>query len=55
MEWILSDDLSLEAKASAALIVANIARNGMIVHKHIIVWKLGQPYVTYFVIIFMFC
>ena len=28
LEWITSDNLSLEFKASAALIVANIARNG---------------------------
>ena len=29
LEWISSDDLPLDLKASAALIVANIARNGM--------------------------
>ena len=29
LEWISSDDLPLELKASAALITANIARNGM--------------------------
>ena len=29
MEWISSYDLPLEIKASAALVVANIARNGM--------------------------
>ena len=28
MEWMSSNAFSLEAKASAALIVANIARNG---------------------------
>lgn len=28
MEWMSSSDLSLEARASASLVVANIARNG---------------------------
>ena len=30
IEWISSDELSLETKASAALAMANIARNGML-------------------------
>ena len=30
MEWISSDEFSLEAKASAALVVANMARNGIL-------------------------
>ena len=32
LEWISSDDLPLDLQASAALIAANIARNGMLIY-----------------------
>ena len=35
LEWISSDDLPLDLRASAALIAANIARNGMLIYLYI--------------------
>ena len=37
IEWMSSDDFNLRTKASAALIVANIARTGMLVISSIII------------------